>query len=326
MMDYILFLYFHLTCVSKVSIVKYICKEKGGAISIYKKADGFNSEKMIVLPQYQLNEMVAHPLIKQTYITDIGYYPRAKNHYRERPQGCGSHILIYCVSGLGWIRLGEHAPFTLTEQTIAVIPSDTPHTYGADESDPWSIYWFHLKGDQVEALIESVGLEAGPLELSLADAEKIHDLFHQCYDLLSAKAYSAAHQIHVSHTMRYLLSFIGLIPRRKQEVKTLAYMEQAILYMQERLEMQLMIDDLVAHTRISKQHLNHLFKQTTGFAPIDYYLRLKMQRACQLLDLTDKSVKEISLSIGLGDPYYFSRLFKKIIGTSPTEYRSKLKG
>ena len=279
-----------------------------------------------MLPQYQLNEMVAHPIIKDTYITDIGYYPRAKHHYRERPRGCDSYILIYCVSGRGWIRLGDQNAFPLTEQSVAVIPQGTPHAYGADEFDPWSIYWFHIKGEQVRSLLDSVGLEAGPLELSLTDAEKIHDLFHQCYDLLSAKAYSVVHQIHVSHTMRYLLSFLGLIPRKKQEAKTLAYIEQAILYMQEKLEMNMTIDELVAHTRISKQHLNHLFKQATGFAPIDYYLRLKMQRACQLLDLTDNSVKEISLSLGIGDPYYFSRLFKKIIGSSPTEYRGKLKG
>ncbi|MDQ8733102.1 AraC family transcriptional regulator [Paenibacillus sp. LHD-38] len=288
--------------------------------------EGFNDEKIIVLPQYQLNEMIAQPLIRDTYITDIGYYPRAKSHYRERPAGCDSHILIFCVGGEGWIKLAGQSSFQLTEQTLAVIPPNTPHVYGADETDPWSIYWFHLNGEQVGALIQSSGLDAGPIRLSLTDSEKIRDLFHQCYDLLSAKAYSASHQIHVSYTMRYLLSFIGLIPRRKQEAKTQAYIEQAILYMQERLEMDMTIDGLVAHTRVSKQHLNHLFKQATGFAPIDYYLRLKMQRACQLLDLTDNSIKEISISLGLSDPYYFSRLFKKIIGSSPSDYRSKLKG
>ncbi|OMF38672.1 AraC family transcriptional regulator [Paenibacillus sp. FSL H8-0548] len=291
-----------------------------------KKADGFNSEKIIVLPHYQLNEIVDHPIISQLYITDIGYYPRATNHFRERPDGCDSYIFIYCASGQGWIEIDKQERFSVMEQSFAFIPADTPHAYGADENNPWSIYWFHLKGSQVAELMESYGPYDGPLQLALSDAEKILELFHQCYDLLSSKAYSAAHQIHISHTMRYMLSFIGLIPRRKQEEKTLAYIEQAILYMQERLEMNLTLESLVAYTNISKQHLNHLFKQATGSAPIDYYLRLKMQRACQLLDLTDKSIKEISLSVGLSDPYYFSRLFKKIIGASPSEYRSKLKG
>lgn len=291
-----------------------------------KKADGFSAQKIIVLPPYQLSEMVEHPIIKQLYITDIGYFPRAKHHFRERPDGCDSYIFFYCASGQGWIEMGNGERFIVTEQSIAFIPADTPHAYGADESNPWSIYWFHLKGTQVDELMESFGSYNGPLQLALSDADKILELFHQCFDLLSVKAYSVAHQIHISHTMRYMLSFIGLIPRRKQEEKTLAYIEQAIIYMQERLESTLTLESLVAFTNISKQHLNHLFKQSTGCAPIDYYLRLKMQRACQLLDLTDKSIKEISLSIGLSDPYYFSRLFKKIIGSSPSEYRSKLKG
>ncbi|WP_342778510.1 AraC family transcriptional regulator [Paenibacillus sinopodophylli] len=295
-------------------------------ISIRKKADGFHGEKIIVLPQYQLSEMIANPLISGTYITDIGYYQRAASHFRERQQGSDSYIVIFCVGGQGWIKLADQSTISLNEQTIAVIPPELPHAYGADETNPWSIYWFHLKGDQVGALIQSSGLDAGPLQVSLTDSDKIRELFNQCYDLLSSKAYSVSHQIHVSHTMRYLLSFIGLIPRRKQEAKTLAYIEQAILYMQERIENNMTIDELISHIRISKQHLNHLFKHATGFAPIDYYLRLKMQRACQLLDLTDNSIKEISVSLGLSDPYYFSRLFKKIIGSSPSDYRSKLKG
>ncbi|GJM79987.1 hypothetical protein HMSSN139_24830 [Paenibacillus sp. HMSSN-139] len=51
-----------------------------------------------------------------------------------------------------------------------------------------------------------------------------------------------------------------------------------------------------------------------------------MQRAGQLLDLTGLSVKEIAGAVGLSDPYYFSRLFKKIMGYSPTEYRGIPKG
>jgi AraC-like DNA-binding protein len=52
-----------------------------------------------------------------------------------------------------------------------------------------------------------------------------------------------------------------------------------------------------------------LFKQETGMPPIEYFLRLKMQKAGQLLSLTGLSVKEIAANVGISDPYYFSRLF-----------------
>ena len=64
-----------------------------------------------------------------------------------------------------------------------------------------------------------------------------------------------------------------------------------------------------------------LFKDRTGFAPIDYFLHMKVQKATQLLDFTEKTVKEIAAELGFDDPYYFSRLFKKIMSYSPTEFR-----
>ncbi|MBW7457261.1 helix-turn-helix domain-containing protein [Paenibacillus sepulcri] len=291
-----------------------------------RKADGFEAEKIIVLPPYILKEMVAHPLIRQLYITDIGYFPRARHHYRDRPSGCSMHILIYCAGGEGWIQSGSHKAMRVTEQTLTVIPADTPHSYGADENNPWSIYWFHLMGEDAGAFFSNFSMEAGPLRLGLSHSVKLLDLFGQCYDILSSKPYSMDHQVHVSQTVRYYLSFVGLMKAGAGEEKSERYIEQAIQYMKEQLESNLSLEELVAHTRISKQHLNHLFKQSTGFAPIDYYLRMKIQRAGQLLDLTDRSIKDIGLSLGFQDPYYFSRLFKKMIGLSPTEYRNKLKG
>jgi AraC-like DNA-binding protein len=49
---------------------------------------------------------------------------------------------------------------------------------------------------------------------------------------------------------------------------------------------------------------------------------MKMQKASQELDFTDKPIKEVAIDLGFDDPYYFSRRFSKIIGMSPTKYRS----
>ncbi|WP_240632990.1 AraC family transcriptional regulator [Paenibacillus montanisoli] len=291
-----------------------------------KKAEGFEAEKINVLPPFILNEMVAHPLIRQLYITDIGFFPRARHHYRERLSGCDTHILIYCSSGEGWIKKGSAAEFRLTEQTLAVIPANMPHAYGADDRNPWSIYWFHLKGELADAFFRHLNLATAPLKLSLSDSVKLIELFDQCYDTLLDKPYSIDHLVHVSQTISYLLSYVGIRKSQTEDEKAERYIEHAVQYMTERLESNLSLDDLAAHVSLSKQHLNHVFKQSTGFAPIDYYLRMKMQRAGQLLDLSDRSIKDICLSLGFQDPYYFSRLFKKLIGMSPTEYRNKLKG
>ena len=55
--------------------------------------------------------------------------------------------------------------------------------------------------------------------------------------------------------------------------------------------------------------------------PIDYFIHLKMQKACQLLYADGVKIKAVASDLGYDDPYYFSRIFKKYIGTSPEQYR-----
>jgi AraC-like DNA-binding protein len=84
----------------------------------------------------------------------------------------------------------------------------------------------------------------------------------------------------------------------------------------------LSLHELSAHYNYSPSRFSSLFKQKTGYAPIDYFIQMKMQKATQLLDFTNKPIKDIASIFGFDDPYYFSRRFKKIIGMSPKKYRS----
>jgi YesN/AraC family two-component response regulator len=59
---------------------------------------------------------------------------------------------------------------------------------------------------------------------------------------------------------------------------------------------------------------------------MDYFSRLKVQHACRLLDTTSARIQEVGTEIGYPDPYYFSRLFREVMGMSPRAYRSITKG
>ena len=74
---------------------------------------------------------------------------------------------------------------------------------------------------------------------------------------------------------------------------------------------------------LSETHLYRLFKAETGQTPSDYRNSLRIQRACLLLKETDRSVGEISSELGFDSIYYFSRVFKKYTGKSPTKYIKK---
>ena len=60
--------------------------------------------------------------------------------------------------------------------------------------------------------------------------------------------------------------------------------------------------------------------------PLDYFMQLRIQEACRWLDFTELKVLEVAEQVGLRDPYYFSRVFSKVMGMPPTEYRKRVKG
>ncbi|SFI79123.1 AraC-type DNA-binding protein [Paenibacillus sp. UNC496MF] len=291
-----------------------------------RKPEGFPEQKLYVLPAYQTGELARHPLTRGLFVSDIGVFPHAEYHYRERPEGCDSHIFIYCFAGAGWLELdGRTQP--VGEGTLAAIPAWAPHRYGADPARPWSIYWFHLKGAHVADFVSLYGLDAGPVRLPARVQADWAAEFERAYALLADKPYSMPVLVHVSQALGQLLGRIGLgVGGSARDRKRDSDLERAVRYLAERLGESVGLPELAAHAGLSKQHLIYLFNQETGFPPIEYFLRMKMQKAGQLLSLTGLTVKEIAAAVGIPDPYYFSRLFKKRMGVPPTEYRNAPKG
>jgi AraC-like DNA-binding protein len=93
-------------------------------------------------------------------------------------------------------------------------------------------------------------------------------------------------------------------------------------YMMQNLNKPLQVSVLSATAGISPSHFFYLFKRATGCTPLDYFIRARMRRACELLEGTSLNVKEVAAMLGYEDPFYFSRLFKSVNGIAPREYRS----
>ncbi|HTR43704.1 MAG TPA: AraC family transcriptional regulator [Pseudomonadales bacterium] len=98
---------------------------------------------------------------------------------------------------------------------------------------------------------------------------------------------------------------------------------RSIAYMVEHLDQPLQVSTLAAQASVSPSHYFALFKRQTGTAPIDFFIRLRMNHARQLLDSTCSSVKEIAATMGYDDPFYFSRVFKSVHQVAPAEYRRR---
>ena len=102
--------------------------------------------------------------------------------------------------------------------------------------------------------------------------------------------------------------------------------DQAIHFMRENIHRKVTLQSISTFIGYSTSHFSALFLRKTGFSPLNYLNQLKIQEACHLLDFTDMKINQISMSVGFDDPFYFSRIFSKTMGTSPIKYRTNIKG
>ena len=105
-----------------------------------------------------------------------------------------------------------------------------------------------------------------------------------------------------------------------------ASLDAAMKFMREHVDAALTVDQMARAAGLSPTHFTRRLREHTGFTPIEYFIHLKMQRACRFLTLTPLSIKVIASRIGYEDPYYFSRLFRRVMGKPPAEYRKSKRG
>ena len=293
------------------------------------KIQGFIHEKLIVLPGSVLEQCENNPLVSDLFITDIGYFPLAKNHHRLREKGCENHILILCVDGMGIVKLDEEV-FTLTKHTYIIIPQNTPHEYYADSKHPWSIYWIHFNGALSKEYIALLQLTVPQVHsINQHELTWFLEYFNLIYVLLE-NGYSIKALILTASLFKTLLSGLSapslFTPHAQHPFIEQSPVNQCISYMKRNINAILSLKTLTEEIHLSKSHLTDKFKEETGYTPIDYFIRLKIQRACTLLDTTEMNIQEVAADIGYSDPYYFSRVFKRIMSIPPLQYRNKLKG
>lgn len=91
-------------------------------------------------------------------------------------------------------------------------------------------------------------------------------------------------------------------------------------------EIDFSVKAVAEYSGISETHLRRIFKQDLNISPIKYINCLKLDKAKNMLQNSNYTINEIALSVGFDDPYYFSRLFKRETGLSPSEYKKNNKG
>jgi AraC-like DNA-binding protein len=291
-----------------------------------KKRDGFLGQKLIFIPENIRNNIKDNPLINSLYITSIGYFPHAVHHFRERKEGANQFILIYCTEGSGTIEIDTN-DFRLTPNHFVIIPAHTSHRYKADEDNPWSIYWVHFAGSRARILYDRY-LHNNDSKIGQIPFQKQRISFFDHIMRVLERGYSNDNMEYINVTLWELMSsfiYADFFQEIGHQSTKPDFISKAISYMQQSLNQSISVEEIARHVNYSVSYFHSVFKEKTGFSPIHYFNHLKIQRACQYLSFTDLNINEISYKLGFDDPFYFSRLFKKMMNLSPSEYRQLYK-
>ncbi|WAC39786.1 AraC family transcriptional regulator [Pedobacter sp. SL55] len=288
-----------------------------------KRRDGFEGEKIINVPQKLLKQAVAkHPALFALFITHIGYFPKALSHFRERKKGCDDNIFIYCTQGKGHFIIDDKK-FEITANQFLLVPATDKYLrYWADSDDPWTIYWLHYRGSDLDEFNNSlkIRLHNGPIQIPFN--QKALDIWSTIYQSLEM-GYSIENLCNATFCLYHFLATFVFIDKHIliEEKGSSDIVADAILYMKSEINKKLSVEDISGKYNLSGSHFSSLFRKNTGMSPIDYFIHLKMQKACQLLYASDDKIKIVALQLGYDDQYYFSRTFKKQMGISPEQYR-----
>lgn len=291
-----------------------------------RKKDGFDGQRAIVLPQTIKDILKTNELTSLLYITDIGFYPKANGHYRIRKEGAEQNILIYCIDGKGWISTNG-TKHELKKEEFFIIEAGTPHSYGASEKEPWSIYWLHFTGGKSH-LFKSIYNMV--IKIDEAPEARFKDrllMFEEIYRNLEM-GYSSENLEYATLCLWHFIASFKFISQYREINKSKKgdIIQDAINYMRNNIEKRLSLEEIANSVNYSPSHFGQIFLKKTGHSPLNYFNQLKIQRACQMLDFSDVKIKEIANELGFYDQYHFSKTFFKITGETPSQYKKRNKG
>ena len=284
---------------------------------------GIPGQRVAGMPKQAVEHAMRHPLLRALIPTNVGIFPHADGHKFESPNGTDQLVLIYCAKGRGWCEMGGHR-HEVRPGDLLVIPPLTPHAFGADPDDAWTIPWVHLTGENVKMLLTQLGVTVERPILELGEDHKVLSLFDDTVTVAeNDRTHTTTTLFQASQTVGHLFSVI-LRRRREQADRTPSTKDriaECIDFMKQNLTEALQLDRLAAVANLSASQFSAVFRKETGCPPVEYLVRLRMEHARGLLEATQLSVKEIAGKVGYRDPAHFCRTFRSMYGVAPSDWK-----
>lgn len=238
--------------------------------------------------------------------------------YRITRRNSPVHVFESVVAGRGSLTVNGRK-YEPAAGDVYMVPAGSTHVYASSAEDPWIKLWFNVRGPLVRTLVTAYGLS----EVHHVPDCHLEEVFRRGQDR-AKQDLSRAHDI-VAVTVHEILCALGETLRARAEI----HQPKATRRLREQIEKRIFGRmDLATMSELcgkSPSQTIRLFRREWGQTPYQYLLGRKIEAAEVMLADTVKPVKEIAADLGFQDEFYFSSLFKRKTGQSPSARRARVR-
>lgn len=289
----------------------YLRYNKQGDLKMFVNAAYLNNSTLAV-------EDESKPLI----VTSCGNY-KVKNRAEvrtSRPKGRKDYQLLYIAAGQGHFFINGQERVVTAGNIVVYLPGQ-PQEYVYFKDDKTDVYWVHFTGSNVEKIIDYYNIRLSENIIYIGTSPDYQWLFGQIIQELQLCRPRFEELISLLLRNIFILISRNLIKANRADNSLENEVELAMHYFRENYRSEINVEDYALSRGMSVSNFYRVFKQISGSTPLQYILKLRLSNAQNLLENSNLSIAEIASAVGYENPLYFSRLFNKHIGVSPSEYR-----
>lgn len=235
-----------------------------------------------------------------------------------RSKGRNDYHLLYNAYGrCDIVENGKTIP--LPPKTVRLY---RPHERQEYIKNHGKTYWIHFTGSLLPAICEKLSLLDGKFYIP-ENAVEFESIFDRAITLYSVQPKN--YDINcASYTMQLLAMLLPADSAVKNSAKNSEHSQliyDTIRLMQEEMNQEFSVSKYAKRCAMSESRFSSVFKGITGMSPLRFMMKIRMDQARYLLANTALPIKEVSGQVGFADEFYFSRIFHKYVGVSPSKYR-----
>lgn len=254
-----------------------------------------------------------------------GRFHENQSYATWRSRGTVDWLLIYTLAGRG--RFGyPGGEFTTVEHDIVLIRPHAPHDYGtAAGFDTWDLVWAHFQPPvEWRELLDWPEAAPGVLRLHV-DAAPIRANIIAALDKTNRYSHGPLRRRmrFAVNALEQALLWCDTVNPRAASAKMDPRVHVAIDYLLSHIAEKVSVADVADASGLSVSRIAHLFQEQVGQTPQQFLETERLDRARQLLRVSDQPIHAIAAGLGFESAFYFSRRFKHHFGLSPRDYRAR---